>query len=47
MFTIMTMRIMTTKTIVTITNTTVTEPVKKFSRFLTNPATQEICACAA
>ena len=40
----MTMRIMTTKTIVTITNTTVTEPVKKFSRFVSIPASQEICS---
>ena len=32
---------------ITITNTTVTEPVKKFSRFVSIPASQEICSCAA
>ena len=33
--------------IITITNTTVTEPIKKFSRFVSIPASQEICSCAA
>ena len=32
---------------ITITNTTVTEPIKKFSRFVSIPASQEICSCAA
>ena len=46
-FTIMTMRIMTMKTGITITNATVTEPVKKFSQFVFTQASQETCSCAA
>mgnify|MGYP006902182271 CR=1 FL=1 len=32
---------------ITITNATVTEPVKKFSQFVFTQASQETCSCAA